>query len=100
MIGYVSSLFCLAKEGEYQRSTPTPELPIGRAASIRTSPLSRKPERHRVLHQFLACRLYDQAGVKDNFRVADHPGLTYSVWRILHAKWRVLHSETIGERLN
>src|SRR6266849_10713170 len=39
--GYVSS-FCQAKEGEYQRSTPPQEPPIGRAASIRTCLLSRK----------------------------------------------------------
>jgi len=25
--------------------------------------------------------------------LADHPGLTSSVWRILHAQWRVLHIE-------
>src|SRR6267143_4508481 len=41
---YVSS-FCQAKEGEHQRSTPPQEPPIGRAASIRTCPASRKPER-------------------------------------------------------
>src|SRR5258708_12432381 len=34
--------FCQAKEGEHQRSTPPQEPPIGRAASIRTCPLSRK----------------------------------------------------------
>ena len=39
--GHFSS-FCQAKEGERQRSTPPPELPIGRAASIRTSLSSRK----------------------------------------------------------
>ena len=31
-----------AKEGERRRSTPPPELPVGRAASIRTYLLSRK----------------------------------------------------------
>jgi len=39
--GYVSSV-CQAKEGERQRSTPPQEPPIGRAASIRTCPASRK----------------------------------------------------------
>src|SRR5260370_22276607 len=37
-----SALFCQAKEGEHQRSTPPQEPPIGRAASIRTCLLSRK----------------------------------------------------------
>src|SRR6266849_5217101 len=32
-------------------------------------------------------------------RVRDHPGLTCSVWRILHAQWRVLHIGTLAEHL-
>src|SRR5437762_2081483 len=34
-----------AKEGKLQRSTPPPDLPFGRAASIRTCSVSRKPSR-------------------------------------------------------
>src|SRR5205814_10649260 len=37
-----SALFCQAKEGERQRSTPPQEPPIGRAASIRTCCSARK----------------------------------------------------------
>src|SRR5260370_4354384 len=40
-----SALFCQAKRGEHQRSTPPQEPPIGLAASIRTWLPSRKPDR-------------------------------------------------------
>ena len=61
----------MAKEGERQWSTPPPELPIGRAASIRTCPASRKPEGRYTVHQFLVSGLYDQLGVNDSYRVDD-----------------------------
>src|SRR5712692_67075 len=58
----------MAKGGEYQRSTPPQELPIGRAASIRTCLLSRKLKRPQIGVNFLAGRLYDQVRVNDSFQ--------------------------------
>jgi hypothetical protein len=62
--GYVSS-FCQAKEGKCQRSTQPPEPPIGRAASIRTCPASRKPGRLEALRSVFACGLCDQTGAEE-----------------------------------
>src|SRR5258708_14567684 len=76
---YVSS-FCQAKEGERQRSTPPQEPPIGRAASIRTCPLSRKPQHSAVMHRFLA-----SGHVCCRTRSVSRSGIARRRWGVIHS---------------
>src|SRR5260370_31060689 len=68
---HITGTIQTAKAGERQWSTPPPELPIRRAASIRTCPASRKPEGRYTVHQFLVTGLYHQLVVNDSYRVDD-----------------------------